>query len=1014
MTRQRPEQEIDELNEQVVQLYGQGKYKEALEPARQVCELARRVLGDEHPDTATFLNNLGTLLRGIGDLAAARSYLEQGLEICRRVLGDDHPDTATSVNNLGMLLQDMGDFGAARPYCERALEINRRVLGDDHPETATSATNLGLLLQATGNLAAAQPYYEQALEINRRVLGDDHPNTATCLNNLGFLLEAMGNLATARVYFEQALEIHRRVLGDDHPDTARSLNNLGALLNDMADWGSARPYYEQALEIRRRVLGDDHPDTARSLNNLGALLLAWGDRATARPYLEQGLNVRRRVLGNDHPDTAQSLGNLGYLLNALGDLAGARSDYEEALEIRRRVLGNDHPDTASSLNSLGAQLRQMGDLAAARPYLEQGLEICRRVLGNDHPDTATCLYNLAALEIASGRIADPVALMWQASTIDDLMVGQVFSIGSDQQRLFFLRTLRGNQEIFLSLVSRHLSGSPETVRSAFDLVLRRKALAAEALAVQRDTILGGRYPQLREAFDQLTQLRQRTAQKMLAGPAPRETLVAHEQTLHQWRQEQQQRETTLARQIPDMNLEQQLQKADRRAVALALPEGVALVEFVRFHVFDFHAVPARGEQPWQPGRYLAFVLPAGQPEQVQMIDLGEADPIDQMIADFRASITTPPWQRPRGQKSWSESDESSGDPQTPAPVASPPMGTELRQRVFDPLRPALGEHTQLWLSPDGDLARLPFEVLPDHERGELLLDTYRLSYLATGRDVLRCGQPATRQPAPAVVAADPDFDLIARSAYPASPAPSSSSGRLHRPQPGRSRDAVRARPIGRLPGTRAEGERIAALLGVQPLLDTVLDQPLKALRSPRILHLATHGFFLEDQHLDPAPGWRDLGAIDRLAGARFENPMLRSGLLLAGFNTWRNGGEPPAAAEDGMLTAEDVTGMDLLDTELVVLSACETGLGQVHVGEGVFGLRRAFAVAGARTLVMSLWKVPDEQTQELMVDFYQRILRGEPRAEALRQAQQAVRIRHPDPYYWGAFICQGDPGPLRT
>src|SRR5581483_3334823 len=139
-------------------------------------------------------------------------------------------------------------------------------------------------------------------------------------------------------------------------------------------------------------------------------------------------------------------------------------------------------------------------------------------------------------------------------------------------------------------------------------------------------------------------------------------------------------------------------------------------------------------------------------------------------------------------------------------------------------------------------------------------------------------------------------------------------------------------------------------------------------------------------------------------GVGMENPLLRSGLALAGANIWLCGGSPPAEAEDGMLTAEDVTGMDLLDTELVVLSACETGLGQVHVGEGVFGLRRAFAVAGARTLVMSLWKVPDEQTKELMVDFYQRILRGEPRAEALRQAQQTVRARHPDPYYWGAFI----------
>ena len=142
--------------------------------------------------------------------------------------------------------------------------------------------------------------------------------------------------------------------------------------------------------------------------------------------------------------------------------------------------------------------------------------------------------------------------------------------------------------------------------------------------------------------------------------------------------------------------------------------------------------------------------------------------------------------------------------------------------------------------------------------------------------------------------------------------------------------------------------------------------------------------------------------------------MLRSGLALAGVNTWLRAGVPPAEAEDGLLTAEDVSGLDLLATELVVLSACETGLGMVHAGEGVFGLRRAFVLAGARTLVMSLWKVPDQQTQELMEEFYRRILDGQPRADALREAQLAMKAKYPDPLYWGAFICQGDPVPLRS
>jgi CHAT domain-containing protein len=220
-----------------------------------------------------------------------------------------------------------------------------------------------------------------------------------------------------------------------------------------------------------------------------------------------------------------------------------------------------------------------------------------------------------------------------------------------------------------------------------------------------------------------------------------------------------------------------------------------------------------------------------------------------------------------------------------------------------------------------------------------------------------------------------------------------------------------------------------------------LEGRLKASRSPAVLHLATHGFFLED-HVsqvlkagddDEIAKWAAVEyvafglpkevrermadillpeTVGRFSGRELENPLLRSGLALAGANTWLHGGSPPADAEDGLLTAENVVGLDLRGTELVVLPACETGLGEVHTGEGVFGLRRAFVVAGARTLVMSLWKVPDQQTHELMIDFYSRVLSGQGVADALRQAQLAIKQKHPDPHFWGAFICQGDPGPL--
>ncbi len=478
------------------------------------------------------------------------------------------------------------------------------------------------------------------------MLGENHPDTAGSYNNLGYLWRAMGDLAAARSCYEKALEITRRLLGNEHPRTAISLDNVGYILQRMGDLAAAQSCYDQALEIFHRVLGEDHPDTARSLTNLGLVLMEEGLFAAACPYLERALSIHRRLFGNDHPCTAVSLDNLGHLMKNMGDMTAASSCYEEAMEIFRRALGEDHPDTATCRNNLGCLLRDMGELAAARMHLEQALAVRRRVQGNNHPDIESALVNLGVLERDSGRIDEALDLMYQVSALDDRLIGQIFSVGSERQRLCFLQRIQGNQDDFLSLIYQYKSDSPETVRAALALVLRRKALGVESLAVQRDVVLRGRFPHLGEAFVQLTQLRQRIVRKTLDGPAPGETVAAHEETLHQWGQKQQQLETDLARQIPEMNLEQQLYKADRRAIALGLGEGVVLVEFVRFDVFDFHGVPVRGERQRQPARYLAFVLPGGRPDQVQMIDLGKAAAIDRMIANFRDSIAVDPQDRP--------------------------------------------------------------------------------------------------------------------------------------------------------------------------------------------------------------------------------------------------------------------------------------------------------------------------------------------------------------------------------
>ena len=358
-------------------------------------------------------------------------------------------------------------------------------------------------------------------------------------------------------------------------------------------------------------------------------------------------------------------------------------------------------------------------------------------------------------------------------------------------------------------------------------------------------------------------------------------------------------------------------------------------------------------------------------------------------------------------------------------------GIELRQSILDPLGEYLDKcwisgdrNRRLFIAPDSELTRLVFEVLP-FEDGSCLIDYYYISYVNTCRDILRFNADRTESISaeyihPPLVAADPDFNLGCES-------------RRHKPivtidtsksvrSPYNTSESLK-QYFPRLKETRKEGKIIAQMLGVDPLLGkSVLEGKIRSRTSPHIIHFATHGFFIPRDPRDPiyrkAEDQPLRGSRDLFSSQKNDNPMVRSGLALASANAkFLNSNQSsrilPKEAEDGIMTAGDVARWDLTYTELVVLSACETGLGEVYSGEGVFGLRRSFVLAGAQTLIMSLWKVPDGVTRELMIDFYENLLIGLSREEALRKAQMYIRGLYPDPFYWGAFILLGDIGPLK-
>ena len=620
---------------------------------------------------------------------------------------------------------------------------------------------------------------------------------------------------------------------------------------------------------------------------------------------------------------------------------------------------------AQCWSNLAAVLQSKGDLAGARGLLDRSMAARRTILGDRHPRVAESRNMLAQLLEASGDAPGALAELDAADALVDEDLEHILRAGSEGQKKDFMAKLAGQTEGTISLQMGAARGVPGAARVALRTVLRRKGKVLDAVASGSAALRRSMGEADRALFDQLSASRQRLAELVLGGPkgggpAHQAAIEAAEKKVDALEAEVSKRSAAFRAAARPVTLE---------AVAKAIPRGAALVEIARYRPFNVRW--RSGAEAWRPARYVAYLLgPAGDPTA---IDLGEAAPIEELAAKLRQALA---------------------DPAGPDPK---PIARDLDDRVLAPVIKALGAGTStVLLSPDGVLNLLPFGALVD-EAGRYRVEATTFTYLTSGRDLLRMAAHLAPR-GKAMVIANPSFgEAPART----------ESTRL----------AVNMR-FSPLPGTEEEGAAIARLLPGARLATgaEASEGALKRAEAPAILHVATHGFFLGDpagsgergSDLDGQSAASGGGAAPKGALVPLGLPLLRSGLAFASANRRADG------ADDGLLTALEAAGLDLWGTELVVLSACETGVGDATSGEGVYGLRRALVMAGAESEVISLWKVDDAATRDLMVGYYRRLVAGGGRTAALREAQLELLAsadrRHP--FYWAAFIPSGAWGPL--
>ena len=671
---------------------------------------------------------------------------------------------------------------------------------------------------------------------------------------------------------------------------------------------------------------------------------------------------------------------IGVVTKKAGELGNYTLSWREATAADLELV------EAEQLNQQVIQLIDQGKYKAALPLAERTLAIREKVLGKEHPDVANNLNNLASLYQAKGDITRALEFLTRCTNIQERNLDLIFTTGSEAQKSAYIATLFATTNFTVSLQTQDAPNNPYATRLALTTVLQRKGRVLDALTDSLQALRQNLKPEDQKLLDELATTRTQLATLIFKQPEhlPPEQYRQQIGTLKAIADQQ---EAILSRRSADFRTKSQ--PVTIEAVQQLIPADAALVELVLYEPFNPKATNP-DERSGNP-RYVAYILHStGEPKWV---DLGEASPIDQAVAEFRKAL---------------QADTSD----------IKPVARALDELLMQPIRKLLGNTRNVLISPDSQLNLIPFAALVD-ESDRYLVENYSINYLSSGRDLLRL-QSHAQSRSQSVIVANPDYDkpgdptsvrIIARGE--SNPIAAAKPVNVSA-QPAQTRglfdDLIQQVDFAPLPNTAKEAKAISSILPAATVLtgSMATENAIKQLQAPTILHIATHGFFLQDVPLVAPP---DFGSTI-LSGTRSatpnirptENPLLRSGLALAGANP-RSSGE-----EDGILTALEAAGLNLSGTKLVVLSACKTGLGDITNGQGVYGLRRAFAIAGAESQLMSLWAVNDYRTNQLMVNYYQRLKNNVGRSEALRQTQLEM-LQKPEsqhPYYWAAFIPSGD------
>ena len=800
-------------------------------------------------------------------------------------------------------------------------------------------------------------YSIYSAEIRKSILGEMHPDYASSLDNIGLLYSEIGDFSKAEQYYLPASYIYKLVLGETHPEYAASLNNLGNLYRNIGDYPKAEQYYLQSLAILKTTTGENNPDYASALNNLGNLYRNTGDYTKAEQYYLPSIAIMKSAFGERHPQYAALLNNLGLLYTDMGNYAKAEQYYLLAVDIYKSAPRENHPKYAISLKNLGNLYRDIGDSANAEHCYFQSIAILKSAFGENHPDYATALNDIGRLYYKCKDYSKSELYLYRAQEISKSGFLQSLNYMSEQQRNSYWSTIKDRFESTYPLFTYSFSFEKPSISTfAYNNELFTKGLLLTSSNAIKNSILESGDTTLIRQWNELTEKKQ---QIMVLEEKDPQTAY-----LTQVKEEAESLEKAITRKSAAYRENMRQWDITWDSVRAVLKPKQVAIEFMRAPLNEdstmYCALLVRNTCSYP------IMIPLFEEKEVSSL-------LHQTTANKNSINTTYAYDR---------------------------NGKQLAQLIWNNVLPYINEGEVVFFAPTGILHQIAIENLPFDETNTIG-DKYNIVRLSSTRE-LAISRPAIPNQTATLYGGifyEPmdSIMLIANASKYRSMETAESNTYAN--------DTTRRSVAKYLPGSKAEIDSIQPILKKKHIAvtvyskDTACEESLKALsgKKPNILLLSTHGFFWQDS---TAKQTRYFSQRDMLLGdgndvSKFSatiDPLERCGLLFAGANTALSGHSErlPKGVDDGILTAKEISALDFRSTDIVVMSACETGLGDIS-GEGVFGLQRAFKMAGAKTIMMTLWQVNDRATNLFMTSFFRHYSQGMSKRQAFRMAQQEVR-----------------------